>query len=162
LITKGLKSIITVALELGVIEKSPLDPVKALKKGDSIRLQPTWSEALAIIERIEKSSPDSALLLRFMLFFGLGQAEVQGVKGEHIDLNRGVLRLIRQKTKKFYEVPLFDHGKALIQALKDEGKIITGKHIFKWHNPRKTLATASVAMGFPAYSPRALRRSFII
>jgi len=163
LLSKGLKPIITAALESGALEKSPLEAVKPLKKAGTIRLQPTWSEAQAIIDRVEKSAPASAVLLRLMLFFGIGQAEVQGLRGEHVDFGRGVLRLLRQKTKKPYDVPLFDNGgRALLQSLRDQSKIMTGRPVVSWHNPRKALTTASVEMGFPSYSPRSLRRTFII
>jgi len=162
LLSKGLRPLFDLALESGAIAKSPMDGVKLLKKTKPIRLQPSWQEALAILEKVEASAPKSAPLLRFILYFGVGQAEVQGVKGEHFDFGRGELHLFRQKTRKEYVVPIYPHCKLFVQQLKDESRIVAGNKVFNWRSPRKALETACVALGLPKFSPRALRRTFIV
>ena len=161
-LSKGLRPLLALAVELGFIDKSPLDAIKPLKKSNPIRLQPSWQEAQQIIEHVEKSSPDSAAPLRFMLLFGIGQAEVQGLRGEHFDFDREELHLYRQKTQKEYTVPIYPHAKAFVQELKEKGMIVNGKPVFDWHNPRKALESACLALGLPKYSPRSLRRCFVV
>jgi integrase len=153
---------LSLAVECGIIAKSPLDAIKPLKMAKPIRLQPSWTEALKIIEHVELSAPDSSELLRFMLLFGVGQAEVQGLHGEHFDFDRKELQLFRQKTQKEYTVPIYDHANAFVQGLKEKGMIVNGKPVFTWHNPRKALESACQALHLPKYSPRSLRRSFVV
>jgi hypothetical protein len=78
ILNKAVGPLVDLAVELGLLEKSPLDSIKALKKERPIRLQPNWTQAHAIIAEVETFAPKSATLLRFMLFFGVGQAEIQG------------------------------------------------------------------------------------
>ena len=162
IMSKALRPLLTLAVEIGLLEKSPLDSIKSLKKERAIRLQPTWSQAETVIEEIERSAPNSALLLRFMLLFGAGQAEVKSVLGEHVDFERGAVHLFRGKTRKEYTVPIYSHAEGFIKNLKKSGRLAPGKHVFEWQNPRKALESACRKLKLPVYSPRALRRTFII
>ena len=161
IMTKAVRPLLDLAVELGLLEKSPLDAIKALKKESPIRLQPTWKESLAIIAEVEKSSPESATLLRVMLFFGVGQAEIKGVPVEHVDLEKQCVHFFRQKTRKEYVVPILPHAKEFIATLMKE-KVVPGQPLFKWRNPRKALESACAELKLPKYTPRALRRTFII
>ncbi len=163
IISKTLGPALALAVESGLIDKSPLEAVKPLKKSKSIRLQPTWEQAHALIAEAEKTAPDSALLLRVMVEFGLGQAEIKGIRGEHFVFEgEGCLHVLRQKTRKPYEIPLFRHTKDWVSRLREAGMMATGKPVFNWQNPRKALESACKKLGLPMYSPRALRRTFII
>jgi integrase len=159
---KVLRPLLELAVESGAISKSPLEGVKPLKKTEPEREQPTWQQAQEIIEEVAKRAPDTALVLRFMLFFGVGQAEVRALLGEHIHEDRGEISFRRQKTKKYFSITIFPHAKDFIQSLRAREMIHTGKPVFVWRNPRRALETACGKLGFPSYSPRALRRTFII
>jgi len=160
LIGKVLRPLLALALEMGAITKSPLEGIKPLKRAKPIRLQPTWAEAKKILHEVAPRAPDTELLLRFILYFGVGQAEVKGLRGEHVQAER--IEFFRKKTKKPFRVPIFDYAQAFVQSLRDRGMIRTGQPVFVWQNPRRALETACAKLALPAYSPRALRRTFII
>jgi integrase len=162
ILNKGLGPILALAVELRMIEKSPLETLKALKKASPIRLQPTWEQAHAIIEDVEKSSPESSSLLKFMLYFGVGQAEIRGLRGEHVDLERPCVHFFRQKTRKEFIVPIYPYARELVEELKKKERLVPGKAVFTWRNPRKSLENACRNLKLPRYSPRSLRRTFII
>jgi integrase len=97
-----------------------------------------------------------------MLFFGVGQAEVRNLRGEHVHEERAEVNFRRKKTKKWFSVTIFPHAKDFIQSLRVRGMVRTGQPVFVWRNPRRALETACEKLGFPRYSPRALRRTFIV
>jgi integrase len=162
IMSKALRPLLALAVELELLEKSPLDGMKALKKAKPIRLQPSWDVAQEIVNHIHKSSPESGTISKFMLFFGVGQAEIKGIQGEHIDLEAKCVHFFRQKTRKHYTVPIYAHAGGFIKELEADGKILSGKLVTKWINPRKALETACRRLKLPNYTPRALRRTFII
>ena len=162
IINKALQPVLALAVELGFLEKSPLESIKSLKKERPIRLQPTWEEGLAIVREAERFAPDSATLLKFILFFGVGQAEVKELHGEHVNLEKQCVHLFRGKTRKEYTVPIYAHAESFMASLKAAGRFVPGNPVFKWQNPRKALESACRKLKLPAYSPRTLRRTFII
>ena len=96
--------------------ENPAAKLKLLKRIQTIRQQPSWSDAWKIVEEVCRVSPENGELLRFMLAFGVGQKEAKNLRGEHIDFERGVVHFLRRKTGKSFEVPVFDHAKPTIEA----------------------------------------------
>ena len=83
-----------------------------------------WTEVRRILKAIPQISPpgkrDFAMLL-MMTTYGLGAAEVLGLRIEDVEWNTQVLRVRRPKTQIRVDLPLFPAvGKALGAYLKDE------------------------------------------
>ncbi|HEV2208593.1 MAG TPA: tyrosine-type recombinase/integrase [Verrucomicrobiae bacterium] len=159
---KTLRRCLEHAVETGWLPGNPAAKLKPLKRTQTIRQQPSWEEAWKLIEEVCRVSPESGEILNFMLAFGIGQKEVKNLRGEHIDFERGVVSFVRQKTGKAFQVPIFDHGKVILQALRASGRIQTGKPVFVWRDPERALHGACERLQMPVYTPRALRRTFII
>jgi integrase len=161
-IFKGLGALFSIAVEDGHIDRSPLERLKRTRNGEPERQQPTWEQSLQILELVTRSVPETGVIVGFMRYFGVGQAEIMHLKGEHIDRARGKVHFRRKKTGKPFDVPIFPHAKPFIESLAEKGVLITGKPVATWRNPRKALESASKELDLPVYSPRALRRTFII
>jgi integrase len=162
IIFKGLRALFTIAVDDGYIEKSPLEKLKRTKKGEPERQQPTWEQSLQILESVTRSVPETGVIVGFMRHFGVGQAEIRHLKGDHIDWARNEIHFRRKKTGKPFDVPIFPYAKPFAEALKKQGALAVGKPVVQWRNPRKALESACKDLGLPPYSPRALRRTFII
>jgi integrase len=162
IIFKALGALFQIALDDEVLEHSPLEKLKRAKKGEPDRQQPTWEQAEHIAAEVATRSAESGLIVRLMLNFGVGQAEIKFLRGEHIDLANGVVHFRRKKTGKHFDVPIFPHATGMVDALKAKGRLAVGKPVVEWRNPRKALAAACERLDLPVYEPRALRRSFIV
>ena len=162
IVFKGLGALFKIAVEDEVIDKSPLEKLKRSKSGDPDREQPSWEQSQQIVDTVVGSVPETGIIIGFMRHFGVGQAEIRYLCGEHLDVGAGAIHFRRKKTGKAFEVPIFGHAKTFIEGLKTEGRLQVGKPIMAWRNPRKALESACKDLGLPTYSPRALRRCFII
>jgi integrase len=150
------------AVEAGWLTENPAAKLKPLKRTQVIRQQPTWEEAWKLIEEVNNQAPESGEILRFILAFGVGQKEVKNLCGEHIDLQRHVVNFVRQKTGKAFSVPIFEHAKPLISSLVTAGRIQAGVPVFAWRDPDQALHGACERLKMQEYTPRSLRRTFII
>ena len=162
IIFKGLGALFKLALDDGHIEKSPLERLSRAKKGEPERQQPTWEQSLQLVESVMRSVAETGVILAVMRHFGVGQAEIKYLRGEHVDFERSEIHFRRKKTGKCFDVPVFPHARAFIESLKNQGRLQTDRPVVKWRNPRKTLETACKELGLPDFSPRAFRRTFII
>jgi integrase len=162
IIFKALAALFNLALEDGIIDRSPLERLKPAIKKEIEREQPTWEQSGRIVAEVTKSRAETGLIVGFMRNFGVGQAEIKYLLGEHIDLTAQVVHFRRKKTGKFFDVPIFPHAKEFVEQLKSEGRLERGKPIVAWRNPRKGLATACDHLDLSEYEPRALRRCFIV
>jgi integrase len=159
---KALAALFNLALEDGIIDRSPLERLKPAIKKEIDREQPTWEQSELIVQEVTKSRSETGLIVGFMQNFGVGQAEIKYLLGEHIDLAGQVIHFRRKKTGKFFDVPIFSHAKEFVEQLKTEGRLERGKPVVVWRNPRKALATACDHLDLSEYEPRALRRCFIV
>jgi integrase len=117
IIFKGLGVLFKLALEDDYIEKSPLEKLKRAHNEDADRQQPTWEQSQQILQSVTRSVTETGLIVGIMRHFGIGQAEIKHLKGEHIDLARGEIHFRRKKTGKLFDVPIFPHAKAFIESL---------------------------------------------
>ncbi len=159
---KVLGSLFRVAVEDGLIPKSPLEQLKRVKWREPDRKELAWNRAQQIVAEVEQYAPESAFIVGFMQNFGVGQAEVKYLLGEHFDLAANVIHFRRRRTGKSFDVPIFGHAKPFIELLKAQGRLQPGQPVVKWRNPRKALEAACQRLGLPSYEPRALRRCFIV
>jgi integrase len=162
IIFKALAALFQLAVDDELLERSPLEKLKRAKKGEPDRQQPTWDQANGIAANVAAKTAESGLIVKLMLNFGVGQAEIKFLRGEHIDLANGVVHFRRKKTGKHFDVPIFPHATGLVEALKAHGRLDVGKPVVAWRNPRKALAAACERLDLPLYEPRALRRCFIV
>ena len=152
------------------IQRSPMDKrlVKAMRRPQVIRNAPTQEEFEAILAEVRAQpftdhADDTADVLEFMGRAGVGQAESWGLRNEHISLEGGTIKLFRVKTKKAYQIPIFPRVRPLLDKLKEKNpKASAPDRVFKIFDPKKALATACNRLNLPSFSPRSLRRMFII
>jgi integrase len=150
------------AVESGWMAENPAAKLKPLKRSQVIRQQAGWEDAWKIVEEVCRLSPESGELCRFALAFGVGQKEIKNLRGEHVDFVRNVVSFVRQKTGRAFQVPVLRHAAPFLASLKAAGRIQPGKPVFEWRNFEKALHNACERLKMPIYTPRSLRRSFII
>ena len=164
----GALSLIRDALALAVRDRvlieSPAGSLKYRKRKQPIRLTPTFGQFTAFIADV-RSQPfnadarDSADFLEAMGLLGLGQAELSGMKLEHVDLASGRIQVYRLKTDTGFVIPIYPQARALVERLCQGKK--TGEHVFTLQQARKALTNACKRLGFPNFTQRSLRRMFI-
>jgi integrase len=160
---KAMAALFKIAVEDEIIEKSPLEKLKRVRKGgEPNRAQPTWEQAQQIEAEVGRYAAETAVIIGFMRNFGVGQAEIHYLVGDHVDTENGVIHFRRKKTGKPFDVPIFHHAQTFIERLKGQGRFQTGKPVVTWRNPRKALEAACQRLGLPSYEPRSLRRCFIV
>ena len=159
-----LRDALALAVRDRVLSESPAVSLTYRKRKKPIRLTPTWEQFKAIIadvraQRFNADAQDSADFLEAMGQLGLGQAELAGMKREHVDLESGRIAIYRQKTSQAFTVPIFPQARALIERLCQGKK--SGEFLYPIVQARKALAGAVKRLGLPAFTHRALRRMFI-
>jgi integrase len=161
-------TVIKDALERAVMDKAlienPAAHLKYRKRNKPIRLTPTFEQFQAIVadvraQKFNDDSADSADFLESCGLLGLGQAELAGMKREHIDLDSGRIIVYRFKTDTGFVIPLYPQARALIERLCKGRK--SGSRIFALQQARKALSNACRRLGFPRFTHRSLRRMFI-
>ena len=93
---------------------------------------------------------------------GLRLMELLRLRVQDIDFERNQIIVRRQKTQRIFTIPIYPQAAPLLKRFKDEGRIVAGKPLFQRTNPRETLSLACKRVGYPQFSPRSFRRSFII
>ncbi|MEI8196268.1 MAG: tyrosine-type recombinase/integrase, partial [Phycisphaerae bacterium] len=162
-----LRAVFHLAVEAHVIAENPADGLKLARIDVAPRLTPTWDEFQAIVADIRKQKfnarcKQSTELVEFMGLLGLGQAEVENLRGEHFDFERMQITIVRQKTRKPFVIPIYPQAVELVTQLKAEGRIVTGQTLFNARSPEVALHRACTRLKLPRFSPRSLRRMFII
>ena len=155
-----LHGLFALAVDLDAVSENPALQIKMLKEPNPERLTPTWDQAHKIIAAVKLL--DSRKSLTAMLLFGLGQAELRNLKGEHFDLVRGMITVRRQKTQRVYLIPIFPHARQFVEELRDAGELKSQAAVFKYCNPQDALFLACQRLNYPSFTPRSFRRAFII
>jgi integrase len=159
-----LRDALAMAVRDRVLIESPAAHLTYRKRKKPIRLTPTWKQFRAIIadvrsQRFNADAQDSADLLEACGVLGLGQAELSGMKREHVDLEAGRIVVYRYKTDVGFVIPLYPQARALIERLCQDKK--HHAHLFVVAQAKKALAGACKRLGFPQFSHRSLRRMFV-
>jgi integrase len=161
-----LRHLFELALDFRVIAASPAAGLKGLRVETPIRTTPNWDQFQALVREVRSQkfnaeADDSADLIEFMGLAGVGTAECANLKGEHIDFTAKRITLYRVKTDTGYTIPIFPQVLPFLQSLETKGQLKQGENVFKVRDPKKALMAACKRLGFPHFSPRALRRCFI-
>jgi integrase len=92
---------------------------------------------------------------------GLGNAEIAGLTWGDIDMERGRIRVYRQKTDTGFVIPIYPQLRPLVERLHGGKDRKPGGKVFTVTDIRKALAGACDRLGLPHFTQRALRRCFI-
>lgn len=151
-----------------LLAENPAERIPVKKRIRPVRLTPSWEQFLAIVagvrgQRWAEHAEDTADLIEFMGRCGVGQAEAAGLCWGHVDFDKGEMLLFRAKTRVAYAVPIFPQARPLLEKLREAAGVHPDPEaaVFKIKDPKIALAKACKRLGFPHYSPRALRRMFI-
>jgi site-specific recombinase XerD len=173
------RAVFRMALSDKVLLASPAENLKRKKVVKPIRLTPTFEEFRKIVTdvRAQKFNAEverSADYLEFMGLLGVGQAEIAGLKRQHVNLKTKQITFFRVKTRTPFVVPIFPQAETLVKKLVSKPETAQTDYLFpvnldKTHHTKgaskrdgkKALAAACKRLGLPAYSQRALRRMFI-
>ena len=169
-ISRQIKNIFALAVNDGIIAKSPYDGVPTKRK--KVNRNPLnipslkqFGEIVAAIrhQRFADHNEDSADLAAFLGLAALGEAEAQRLKWGNVDFEKGWLAVRRQKTGKHFDVPIYDHLKPLLLAMYErQGKPGKAETVFKVASCKRTLDTVCRNLGYSHFSPRTLRSMGIV
>ena len=155
-----LHGLFALAVDLESVSENPALQIKLLREPNPERLTPTWDQAHNIIAAVKLR--DSRKALSAMLLFGLGQAELRNLRGEHFDLVRGIVTIRRQKTQRVFMIPIFPQARQFVEELRDAGELNSQMAVFRICNPQDAIFLACQRLNYPSFTPRSFRRAFII
>lgn len=158
------RSALDSAVKDKIILESPADGLTYRKRKQPIRLTPTHEQFKAIVADVRAQpfnadANDSADLIEAMGLLGLGQAELSGIKREHVDLASGRIALYSHKTSCAFTIPIFPQARALIERLCQGRR--SSEPLFRVAQARKALGNSCRRLGLPQFTHRSLRRLFI-
>lgn len=159
-----LRNALALAVRDHVLVENPAQGLTYRKRKRPIRLTPTFEQFKAIVAEVRaqpfnRDAEDSGDFLEAMGSLGLGQAELAGMKREHVDLESGRIAIYRHKTSCQFVIPLYPQARALIERLCGTKK--AAAHLFAIQNARKALSNACERLGYSHFTQRSLRRMFV-
>lgn len=148
------------------IAESPAKEAKTVKRATPIRQSPTWEQFKAIVadvrsQKFNADSEDSADFVDFLGRSGLGNSEAANIQRKHVDQAKGKITVLRNKTDKGYQIPIFPQLRPLVEKLMNQAGEKPEAHLLKVDNVKKALTNACVRLNFPHFSHRSLRRCFV-
>jgi integrase len=156
--------------ELAVADKaiadSPAKDAKTVRRATPIRQSPNWEQFEAIVadvrsQRFNADADDSADFVDFLGRSGLGNSEAANIQRKHVDMKRGKITVLRNKTDKGYQIPIFPQLRPLIEKLMKQTGEEPDAQLLKVDNVKKALTNACVRLNLPHFSHRSLRRCFV-
>lgn len=124
--------------------------------------------------KMNRKAVASADFLEFEGKGGFGQAEASAMRWKDVDFSAGPygeMSLMRVKTGKYFQVPIYPKLRPLLERMKEEavahaeksgGKFDVNERVFIIDNARKALTNACDRLGFPLFTQRNLRQMFIL
>ena len=114
--------------------------------------------------RITKNhkGPQSADYIQFLALAAIGEAELNTLDWQKIDLDKGVMHLRRVKTGRPFDVPIYNHFRPFLIDLWERRDRPSSGKVFKMQNSINGLRSACKALGFPRFTPRSLRQYGIV
>lgn len=161
-----IRRIFDAAVKDRIILESPAAGVEQARRETPIRNTPTWEQFRAMVDdiRAQKRNADAAAsadCCELMGLAGLGNAEVEALTWDDIDMERGRIRVYRQKTDTGFMIPIYPQLRPLLERLHGGKAHKPGERVLGVTDIRKALDGACKRLGYPHFSPRALRRCFI-
>jgi integrase len=155
------------AVEDRVIDQSPAQRLKYLKREQPIRLTPTEEQFRSILADLRRQTfnghgpYESADFVELAGTLGLGQAELSDIQRQHIDLAAGVIKVFRQKTAQHFTIPIFPDARPIIERRLADMPSEPTARLLPHDNCKKALEGACRRLGLPRFTPRSLRRYHI-
>jgi integrase len=149
-----------------VISESPAKNAKTVRRETPIRQSPTWPQFKEIVahvrsQRFNAEAEDSADFVDFLGRSGLGNSEAANIQRKHVDLIKGKITVLRNKTDKGYQIPIFPQLRPLVEKLMKQADNKPDADLLKVDNVKKALTNACVRLNLPHFSHRSLRRCFV-
>ena len=128
------------------------------------RLTPDADQVRAIHHEVlhqpfSDTRQEAADVLRFYAGAGIGTAETANLLAGDIDWKNDLIRIRRQKTGKFWTIPIFPDVAEMLKRRCE--KIKDSEAVFSVREIKRSLAGACSRLGLPQFSPRSFRRYFI-
>jgi integrase len=177
-----IRGMLRLAVDDGLIFRSPLEGVKEKKVEKPIRHTPTKEQFQAIVASIRAQSAadtrgESADFVEFLGLAGLGLAEASSLTWADVDFDHSRIITFRHKTRAGFAVPIYPQARPLLEnrlalAIKIAGgQPSSGAKVFSVGDPKKAIEAACIRLGFvrldqegkklPLFSSRSFRRLFI-
>jgi integrase len=169
--TAHLKRFFRLAVSNGFISVSPYDKIpESNQRKDNPRTPdtvPTIPQCEAIVAHVRSqefsdSADKSADMLALMHLAALGTAECILADWSKVDWQAEVIRVKRQKTGAYYDVPFYPHLKPFLTDLWErQSKPVSGR-LISILSPKQALYNACKRLKLPAFSPRDFRKARIV
>jgi integrase len=161
-----LRGIFDLCVGDGVIDSNPLAGFEGRGDRDVKRYVPTREQFAAIVgairgQRFSDTAAASADLLEFMGLAGVGGAECAALRWQDVDLRRGTIQLLRQKTGRAYTIRIYPRVRPLLERLREESAELGRDSVFEVKGCVKALIRACRDLKLPRFSPRSFRQMFI-
>ncbi|MFZ2280873.1 MAG: tyrosine-type recombinase/integrase [Prosthecobacter sp.] len=156
--------------ELAVADKaiaeSPARASKTVKRETPIRQTPTWEQFKALVadvrsQKFNADADDSADFVDFLGRSGLGNSEAANIQRKHVDLEKGKITVLRNKTNQGYQIPIFPQLRPLVEKLMKQAEDKPDAHLLKVDNVKKALTNSCARLNLPHFSHRSMRRCFV-
>lgn len=167
------RAMFKLALDDGILARSPVEGVKEEKTKKPIRQTPSLAEFQAIVDSI-RSQPfadtreESADFVEFLGLAGLGLAEATALTWGDVNFDRGQIITFRHKTRRGFAVPIFPQLRPLLEkrfalamAANDRKPPLPSARVFTVANAKKAIEAACDRLKLPGYTSRSFRHTFI-
>ncbi len=170
---RAIRAALKLAVDDGIIYRSPLEGVKEKKVSRPIRATPTFEEFQSIVDsirnqRLSDTAHESADYVEFMGLAGLGLAEASSLAWGDVNFDRGQMITYRHKTKQGFAVPIYPQVLALLKKRWKRAVELNGGNapasdakVFSVRDAKKAIESACTRLGVARYSSRSFRRLFI-
>jgi integrase len=170
---RAIRAALKLAVDDGIIYRSPLEGVKEKKVSRPIRATPTIEEFQAIVDsirtqRLSDTAQESADYVEFMGLAGLGLAEASSLTWADVNFDRGQMISYRHKTEQGFAVPIYPQVLALLEKRWKRAVELNGGNapaantkVFTVADAKKAIEGACSRLKLPRYSSRSFRRLFI-
>lgn len=170
LLFETLKGVFELGVIGGYLQHNPMEKLKktlrkkVTRKIPSIPSPEQFGNIVKAIrnQKFSDTANESADLVEFLGLAALGEAEAANLEWKDIDFQAGKMNIQRQKTKVYFQVPIYPALKPFLLGLHEKAKSPKTGRIFKVMNPKKAITSACKALGYPAFTARNFRQMGIV
>jgi integrase len=168
-----LRGILAYACKHGLLLDNPAMGLKRLRLTSKAMVCPTREQFKGILESMrcnkgKRDAAESADMVEFLGYSGWRVGEARNLHWQHVNFELGQITIVGDeqtgtKNRKAKTVPMSVPLVRLLQCLLDhsEQPVEPTGRVFAIENPRKAIATACKALGYPSFTVHALRHFFI-
>jgi integrase len=161
-----LRDFFKLAIRDGTITASPVAHLKCRKVPKVRAILPNDEQYEALLKDIRENKnnrhgAETADLIEFMGFAGVGNAEAEGLKWERVYFSDNAYELFRKKTRQYYRREMTPKVRELLLRRYKASDKLGNSRVFVVKNPIKAIKGACKRLQFPSFSPRTMRKYFI-